>query len=507
MRGFLLAAMVLIPAIANAQSRATWNDPTFFSGGAPLSKQEFKAAIGAPGGIPSLDSSGNLTAPVVSSMVRVKGGHDVVTSLTSPPTNVAGLMISDPDMNPYTGVGPMFTYNVDYPNELTLDQRMPGTNGFSLQNEDITGFPAMTFRQHDYYSPLAEMAEHGATGYGASLRMGNDYGYNFFESSNFWKHGNSTLFAAPAYTIQQSGMHFQSGVFQYAYAVLTSGSNKITCQKLTAGADPSGCTFPAGINGQSIYAPYSFGLIMPGTVIASGAGTNTLTLTPPDGYSSASAVTGTSQDTTNGTIVAFGTPVWDQEEEMIFNRLGNVEIYPHGGFANGNYYNAPVLAVDRLFSRVGINIGGPYGQPQADLDINGHGIVGKDSDGYVDRAKYATDGVWNIIASPGSGDTDQTALNIYGHGLNRFHIEWWTNPSLLALRDMNANRTFMTWPMDGSSPVGIDAGVRAPTYYETFITPASSTAACTQGQFGDDANYHYVCTATDTWKRVALATW
>jgi len=38
-------------------------------------------------------------------------------------------------------------------------------------------------------------------------------------------------------------------------------------------------------------------------------------------------------------------------------------------------------------------------------------------------------------------------------------------------------------------------------------TPASASATGSQGQIAWDANYMYVCTATDTWKRVALATW
>ena len=37
-----------------------------------------------------------------------------------------------------------------------------------------------------------------------------------------------------------------------------------------------------------------------------------------------------------------------------------------------------------------------------------------------------------------------------------------------------------------------------------LTTPASSGAACTPGQMEDDANYHYVCTAPNTWKRTAL---
>ena len=38
----------------------------------------------------------------------------------------------------------------------------------------------------------------------------------------------------------------------------------------------------------------------------------------------------------------------------------------------------------------------------------------------------------------------------------------------------------------------------------TPFTPASSSAPCTQGRVADDASYHYVCVAANTWKRVAL---
>jgi|14BtaG_2_1085337.scaffolds.fasta_scaffold231330_2 hypothetical protein len=37
--------------------------------------------------------------------------------------------------------------------------------------------------------------------------------------------------------------------------------------------------------------------------------------------------------------------------------------------------------------------------------------------------------------------------------------------------------------------------------------PASATATGTLGQIVIDASHIYVCTATNTWKRVAIATW
>lgn len=41
----------------------------------------------------------------------------------------------------------------------------------------------------------------------------------------------------------------------------------------------------------------------------------------------------------------------------------------------------------------------------------------------------------------------------------------------------------------------------------TANVPASATATGLKGEISWDANYIYVCTATDTWKRVAIATW
>jgi hypothetical protein len=37
--------------------------------------------------------------------------------------------------------------------------------------------------------------------------------------------------------------------------------------------------------------------------------------------------------------------------------------------------------------------------------------------------------------------------------------------------------------------------------------PASASATGTAGTISRDADYIYICTATDTWKRVAISTW
>jgi len=52
-----------------------------------------------------------------------------------------------------------------------------------------------------------------------------------------------------------------------------------------------------------------------------------------------------------------------------------------------------------------------------------------------------------------------------------------------------------------------DTWVQASQFRSTLTTPASAAATCTTGTIVADTGFVYVCTATDTWKRVAIATW
>lgn len=45
------------------------------------------------------------------------------------------------------------------------------------------------------------------------------------------------------------------------------------------------------------------------------------------------------------------------------------------------------------------------------------------------------------------------------------------------------------------------------SYVKKAVAPASAAATGVAGEISWDDNYIYVCTATDTWKRVAVATW
>lgn len=80
--------------------------------------------------------------------------------------------------------------------------------------------------------------------------------------------------------------------------------------------------------------------------------------------------------------------------------------------------------------------------------------------------------------------------------------------------DRNSYRTAMMFPREigigmASTDILTDyLDVNAGTFrLRSPTTPASASASGSQGQIRWDANYLYICTATNTWKRVAVATW
>tara|TARA_R110000868_G_scaffold69515_1_gene204573 strand:- start:916 stop:2790 length:1875 start_codon:yes stop_codon:yes gene_type:complete len=70
----------------------------------------------------------------------------------------------------------------------------------------------------------------------------------------------------------------------------------------------------------------------------------------------------------------------------------------------------------------------------------------------------------------------------------------------LAFSGNNGASVGMT--LDSSNNLTLGGSLRQP-----LATPASAAAAGTAGQIAYDANYIYICTAANTWKRVAIATW
>jgi hypothetical protein len=79
-----------------------------------------------------------------------------------------------------------------------------------------------------------------------------------------------------------------------------------------------------------------------------------------------------------------------------------------------------------------------------------------------------------------------------------------STPNVWALKDNTGNQSeLIIFPHTNADPdrVEFPAGK---LQAGAFITPASSSAFCTTGTIEFDANFIYVCTATNTWKRATL---
>ena len=108
-------------------------------------------------------------------------------------------------------------------------------------------------------------------------------------------------------------------------------------------------------------------------------------------------------------------------------------------------------------------------------------------------AGSASDSIW-ISAS------DLMFLNNANAGGN---LQLQTQGTTVLQLDAAGSASF-TGALDVGGDVTLSAGDLIIT---TSTTPASAAAAGVVGTIAWDASYMYVCTATNTWKRVAIATW
>jgi len=102
------------------------------------------------------------------------------------------------------------------------------------------------------------------------------------------------------------------------------------------------------------------------------------------------------------------------------------------------------------------------------------------------------------------GDTDNAGVGRLGyfHSDNSFRIN--TNGTEVARIDSSGRLLVGATSDSGGALLQVNGDrIRI----GTAKTPASATATGTTGEIAWDANYIYVCTATNTWKRVAIATW
>lgn len=106
----------------------------------------------------------------------------------------------------------------------------------------------------------------------------------------------------------------------------------------------------------------------------------------------------------------------------------------------------------------------------------------KDYEGTVDRLKFVYS----------DGTVDAKAANEFKNGVKRTYV----TDSNKTLAQITGNHSNEDWVLLDMSVMSITTD---------YPAPANSTG--TPGQIAFDSDYVYICTAANTWKRVALSTW
>jgi hypothetical protein len=165
------------------------------------------------------------------------------------------------------------------------------------------------------------------------------------------------------------------------------------------------------------------------------------------------------------------------------------------------------------------NVGIGTSSPAYRLDVAGS-IRSTGGANALRLENIANNGVYALFTRP--NQEYRLALNINNNGERTFDIYDNTNLHFVDQYEQGASgyRRFFTngterARIDSSGNVGI--GTSSPTTLldvnantirvRTARTPASASATGATGEICWDANYIYVCTATNTWKRTAISTW
>jgi len=165
------------------------------------------------------------------------------------------------------------------------------------------------------------------------------------------------------------------------------------------------------------------------------------------------------------------------------------------------------------------NVGIGTSSPAYRLDVAGS-IRSTGGANALRLENIANNGVYALFTRP--NQEYRLALNINNNGERTFDIYDNTNLHFVDQYEQGASgyRRFFTngterARIDSSGRVGI--GTSSPTTLldvnsdtvrlRTARTPASATATGTIGEICWDANYIYVCTATNTWRRTAISSW
>jgi len=173
-----------------------------------------------------------------------------------------------------------------------------------------------------------------------------------------------------------------------------------------------------------------------------------------------------------------------------------------------------------------VTVASAYSQNYSAVIAGSWGVYSKSYDTLLNGSFYGTNGVQflggfgNVLNSSGlvSGSKFYIQIDQFDFK-NDYTFRWSSTNSYLATKDigLRRNSSGVLEIYDGITATGLEANrrdllVRNVTASQFKLTalntaPASATATGVLGEIRYDANYMYVCIATNTWKRSALTTW
>ncbi len=124
----------------------------------------------------------------------------------------------------------------------------------------------------------------------------------------------------------------------------------------------------------------------------------------------------------------------------------------------------------------------------------------------------------NAVLALGRVDTSNEGGEIHWHratdNASAFQVDCYSSGGVDYLRLMGAAGVTLSLDLNGNVGVGATGAITSPLdiagnrlRVRTQKTPATASDTGNAGEWCNDASYLYVCTATNTWKRVAIATW
>jgi len=87
------------------------------------------------------------------------------------------------------------------------------------------------------------------------------------------------------------------------------------------------------------------------------------------------------------------------------------------------------------------------------------------------------------------------------------YARWASNEFRIGTEKGSGGGTARGWALQTDATTRLSISATGSLIFASPAAPANASATGTAGEIRTDADYIYVCTATDTWKRSALSTW